>query len=273
LPPQTYARGMKRNVMIVLAIALIAGSAAASTLEETFDRSFDVRPGALFALNNTNGHIEIRSWDQARIQVHAIKKVDSRDSDAAKKAMAALKIEPTVSADGVRINAVYPKQNGAGGGGFFDWLAGSNVSMGVEYEVTVPRSMNLTIDNTNGAIVISEVRGSHHLSTTNGHIELTRCGGDVDAETTNGAIKADLNEVNPGKSIRLETTNGRITVGLPKSIAMRVDASTTNGSVSSDLPVTTTETRHHVLRGTVNGGGTAELHLRTTNGSISIEAR
>jgi len=262
---------MKRNVMILVAVALVAGSVSASTLEETFDRTFDVRPGALFALNNTNGHIEIRSWDQPRIQVHAVKKVDSRDSDAAKKAMAALKIEPTVSADGLRINTVYPKQNGAGG--FFDWLAGSNVSMGVEYEVTVPRSMNLNVDNTNGAIVITEVRGSHHLSTTNGHIELARCGGDVDAETTNGAIKAELDQVNPGKSIRLETTNGRITVGLPKSVAMRVDASTTNGSVNTDLPVTTTEMRHHVLRGTVNGGGSAELHLRTTNGSISIEAR
>ena len=261
---------MRKNLMLLFALALIAGSAAASTLEENFDRSFDVRPGTLFALNNTNGHINIRSWDQPRIQVHAVKRVESRDSDLAKKAMAALKIEPNVSADAVRIDTIYPRQNG---GGFFDWLAGSNVSMNVVYDVNVPRSMNLTIDDTNGAIEIADVHGSHHVSTTNGHIELSRCGGDVDAETTNGGIKAELNEVTPGKSIKLETTNGRITVSVPKSIAMRVDASTTNGSVNTDLPVTTTEMRHHALRGTINGGGNAEMRLRTTNGSINIEAR
>jgi DUF4097 and DUF4098 domain-containing protein YvlB len=261
---------MRRNLMILVALALIAGSAAASTLEEAFDRSFDVRAGTLFALNNTNGHINIRSWDQPRIQVHAVKTVESRDSDLAKKAMAALKIDPKVSADAVRIDTIYPRQNGSG---FFDWLAGSNVSMNVVYDVNVPRSMNLTVDDTNGAIEITDVHGSHRVSTTNGHIELARCGGDVDAETTNGGIKAELNEVTPGKSIRLETTNGRITVSVPKSIAVRVDASTTNGSVNTDLPVTTTEMRHHSLRGTINGGGNAEMRLRTTNGSINIEAR
>jgi DUF4097 and DUF4098 domain-containing protein YvlB len=110
------------------------------------------------------------------------------------------------------------------------------------------------------------------VSNTNGHIELVRCAGDLDAETTNGAIRAELAEVNPGKGIRLETTNGRITIALPKSIAARVDASTTNGSIKTDLPVTTTEVRRNTLRGTINGGG-GELKLRTTNGSITIEAR
>ena len=60
---------------------------------------------------------------------------------------------------------------------------------------------------------------------------------------------------------------------MPKSVAARVDASTTNGGITTDLPVTTTETGHHTLRGTINGGGSAELRLRTTNGSITIEAR
>ncbi|HUJ15918.1 MAG TPA: DUF4097 family beta strand repeat-containing protein [Thermoanaerobaculia bacterium] len=262
---------MKRNLLLALAALLIAGAASAATLQETYDHTFDVRPATLFALTNTNGHITIHAWDQPRVQVHAVKKVDSRDSDAARTAMAELKIEPSLGADGLRINTVYPKQNG--GGGFLDWLAGTSVSMGVEYDVTVPRSMNLTVDDTNGAIEISDVRGSHQLSTTNGHINLLRSAGSVDAETTNGAIRAELAEVIPNKSLRLETTNGSIRLRLPKSIAAQVDAETTNGSISSDLPVTTTSVHHHALRGAVNGGGSAELRLRTTNGSITIEAQ
>jgi DUF4097 and DUF4098 domain-containing protein YvlB len=257
---------MKRHLLALCGILLFSTAAGAATLEATFDRKFEVRPGILFALNNTNGRITIRSWDQQRVQVHAVKRVESRDPETARKALNELKIEPSVTADAVRINTNYPRQHY----GFFDWLAGTNVSLSVQYDVTVPRSMNLNIENTNGAIDISDVRGSHQISNTNGHIELLRCAGDVDAETTNGAIRAELGEVNVGKSIRLETTNGRITVTLPKTLAARVDASTTNGSIKTDLPVTTTEFRRNTLRGTINGGSSAELRLRTTNGSINI---
>ena len=123
---------------------------------------------------------------------------------------------------------------------FFDWLAGNHVSMSVEYDVTVPRSMDLNVDNTNGAIDISDVRGTLQVSDTNGHIELVRCAGSVEAETTNGAVRAELTEVTAGKSMRLETTNGRITVTVPRSIAARVDASTTNGSA-----IATTAAKRH----------------------------
>ena len=157
-------------------------------------------------------------------------------------------------------------------GGLFDWLAGTNVSMTVNYEVTVPRSMNVDLDNTNGGIDVSDVRGSMHISNTNGHIEVVRCAGDLDAETTNGHVRAELSDVT-AKGVHLETTNGRITVALPKALAARVDAETTNGRINTDLPITTTRFEKTSLRGTINGGGNAAVKLRTTNGSIDIQAQ
>ena len=259
---------MKKPLWTALAALALAVAGSAATLEETFDRTFDARPGTTFTLENTNGHITVRSWDQARVRVHAEKRVESRDADVAKKAFAALKIEPSVTSDGVHITTHYPRHDE----GVFDWLAGTNVSMSVSYEVTVPRNMNVDLDNTNGGIDVSDIRGSMHVSNTNGHIELVRCAGDVDAETTNGHVRAELSEVTPGKGIRLETTNGRITIALPRTISARVDASTTNGRINSDLPVTTTRIEKTSLRGSINGGG-PELRLRTTNGSIDIQAR
>ena len=77
--------------------------------------------------------------------------------------------------------------------------------------------------------------------------------------------------VTPGKSVRLETTNGGFALLAPRTLAARVDAANTNGSINTELPITTTQTGRHSLRGTINGGG-AELRLRTTNGSIEIRA-
>ena len=155
--------------------------------------------------------------------------------------------------------------------GFFDWMFGNNVNASVTYDVTVPRAMSLDIEDTNGAVEVSDVRGSHKIGTTNGHITLARCGGDVDAETTNGGINAELLEVTPGKAVRLETTNGRISLAAPPTLAASIDAANTNGSINTELPVTSTRMRRHTLHGTINGGG-PEVRLRTTNGSIEIRA-
>ena len=258
---------MKKQLLLGIAALALAAGASASTLQETIDRTFEVRPGTRFTLENTNGHINVRSWDEARIRVVAQKRVESRDSDAAKKAFAELKVEPVLGSDGLHVTTHYPRRND----GIFDWLAGSNVSMTVNYEITVPRNMNVDLDNTNGSIDVSDVRGSMHISNTNGHIELMRCAGDVDAETTNGHVSAELADVS-AKGVRLESTNGRISLTLPRTVSARVDAETTNGRINSDLPITTTKFEKTSIRGTINGGGGADVKLRTTNGSIDIQA-
>ena len=145
------------------------------------------------------------------------------------------------------------------------------MNLSVTYEVVVPRSMNLQIENTNGAIEASDVSGSHRVETTNGHIRLARCAGDLDAETTNGGIEAELTSVTAGHVVRLETTNGGINARLPRKLAASLDASTTNGGIESDLPVASRgKLDKHSLRGTINGGG-PDLRMRTTNGSIHIQ--
>lgn len=258
---------MRRSLLFCMAI-LMAASAGAATFEGTFDRTFDVRPGTLFTLDNMNGRVIVRAWNEPRVRVHAFKRATCRDSQEARKAFDALNIVPTVTADALRIQTKAPRRDN----GLFDWIAGTNVNINVDYEITVPRAMDVEIDNTNGAIDMSDLRGSMRVSNTNGHIECARCGGSIEAETTNGAIRAELAEVTRGKAVRLETTNGDLTLALPRSVAAWIDASTTNGSIRTDLPVSTTDLRRNALRGTVNGGG-SEVRLRTTNGSISIQAR
>jgi DUF4097 and DUF4098 domain-containing protein YvlB len=258
-----------RRIALTCVLALVALTASASTLEETFDKTYDVRPGAVLSLTNVNGRIVVRAWDEPRVRIHADKRVRA-SSDDAQKVMAALKIEVAPSAGGLRVVTRYPKRN-EDGLGFLDWMFSSHVEASVSYEITVPRSMSLDLANTNGSVEVADVRGSHKIDTTNGHIQLERCGGDLDAETTNGGIKAELLDVTPGKAVRLETTNGRISLAAPPTLAAQLIASTTNGSIDTELPITTTRAERHSLRGTLNGGG-PELRLRTTNGSIQIRS-
>jgi DUF4097 and DUF4098 domain-containing protein YvlB len=260
-----------RPLATTLALAFLAVTASATTLEEKFDRTFDVRPGARVALANVNGNITIRAWDQPRVRIQAQKKVHASGDKDAKAAMAELKIEIVQSDGGLRVVTRYPKRGD--GLDFLDWMfGGGRVNASVTYEVDVPRSMSLDLDNTNGGIDVSDIRGSHRIETTNGRISLARCAGDIEAETTNGGIRAELLAVTPGKAMSLSTTNGRISLSAPTTLAAHVDAATTNGSINTELPITTTsKAGRHSLRGDLNGGG-PELRLRTTNGSIEILA-
>src|SRR5438094_10608494 len=91
----------------MVALLLVAAAAVGATLDETYDRTFDVRPGALFALENTNGRITIRSWDQPRVRAIGHTRVASGDADAARQCMAAKRIEASPSAGAPRRTALY----------------------------------------------------------------------------------------------------------------------------------------------------------------------
>lgn len=257
-----------RRLLLIAILTLAATVANATTLEETFDRTFDVQPGALLVLSNVNGRVTIHASNEPRVKLHAEKKVESRDPEAARRAMAEMSIEATAANGGVRVVTHEPRSSSDG---FWSFLLGENVNSSVTYDVTVPAKMDLDISNVNGRVAISDVSGRLRAETTNGKIELERCAGTVDASTTNGAIRAELLQITAGRNLSLETTNGRITLIVPGSLAANVDAETTNGSISSDLPVTAKSIDSNTLRGSVNGGGPV-LRLRTTNGGIEIRS-
>lgn len=257
-----------RKTIVLLALLTAAAAANAATLRDTVDRTFDVRPGGSFSLENTNGAVTINAWDQPRIRVVAERKIERGSEAEAKAAMAQMSVKFAATADRVAVTTEMPKEHG---GGLFDFLLGNSGESSVTYRVSVPRSLRVDVDNTNGSVSVAGVQGVLKLGTTNGAIELVRCGGAVDLSTTNGRITAELLTIDPRGPNHIETTNGRVEVSIPSSAKASLDAETTNGRVESEIPVTTREMDKSALRGAMNGGGT-QLTIRTTNGSISIHA-
>jgi DUF4097 and DUF4098 domain-containing protein YvlB len=255
-----------RKLLLSAVLMLFSHVASGATLKQTIDKTFDVRPGASVQLTNVNGRVTIKAWDQPRVKVVALKEVEA-DRAELQKAMNDLRVEMQPRDGGLVITTRYPKEHESHS--IFDWLLGNDVDAQVTYELTVPRTMNVDVENTNGGIYLSDVTGKHELDTTNGKISVTRCAGSLDATTTNGGIDAELTRVTKGQPMRFETTNGRIEVAVPANFAADIDASTTNGSIKTDLPVTTQSAGENRLRGTINGGGTL-LRMHTTNGGIAL---
>ena len=253
---------MLRTILSLMLTIVFAGVAHADRLQEPFDRTLDVRAGTPVSIDNVSGRIVVTTWDQPRVRIHAIRKAESRE------VLDKLSIDIRQNGEGLAIATHMPKKNDSG---FLDFLFGNDGNASIDYDVTVPRTTDLKVENTNGSITASDVTGVIRLATTNGRITAERCTGSMNAGTTNGSIRAELLAVASGKSMKFETTNGSITLMVPASFAADIQAETTNGSIRTDLPVTTKSFSRRELRGTLNGGG-AELGLYTTNGSIEVRS-
>lgn len=278
---------MRNLIPMTLCLVLTAGAwtaAEAATLTEKFQKTYPLKSNGGVELQNVNGAVTVEAWDRNEVRIEAEKKVKA-DDDKAREIMKQLQIEVSQTAGGLRIITRMPKRNG----GLFDWLSGDDVQMNVEYRIWVPRGARLGIENTNGKLTVTGTQGRADLETTNGgvavdraggeleigttngSIEVTRSAGVVQASTTNGSIDVELDAAPDDDQLSFSTTNGSITLRVPREAGMSLDAAATNGRVNSDFEVTSGRSERRRLEGEVNGGG-SKVRLRTTNGSIRIVA-
>lgn len=257
--------------------------------EAPFHYSLDIAPSGRVELETFNGSVEIRSWDQNKVDVSGAKYANS---DAG---LNAIRIEATKAGDGVQIRAVRPEGwHGNGGAKFvlqvprnvrLDRISSSNGGITIENTdgPVVARTSNggvhlngihgeMNVTTSNGGVDIDGVVGRAVLNTSNGHIHVSRLNGPVRAETSNGGIELEFDSA-PKDEIRANTSNSSITVRMPSNAAVRLRASTSNSSIHSDFDVTAHgEMSKHHLEGVINGGGPA-MELTTSNGGIHIERR
>jgi hypothetical protein len=144
---------------------------------------------------------------------------------------------------------------------------------GVSYQVVLPKDLgNLEASTANGSVSAESVSGSVSIRSENGAITATSLKGPFSLSTINGSINADCTDV-AGDGL-LHTTNGSITLALPRSADALIDATTTVGRINSNLSAD--KVNKGVVGGSLEarlGAGSHHLEAKTTNGTISLEAR
>ena len=305
---------MRKWTFLVLAPVLLF--LAGCDLEDlgSSDRfTADFHYGALKAtrlsVENFNGSIEIASWDQDSIDISGVKYAGTAELRDA------MKIDVATVGDSLHVRTVRPSERRG--------------NMGAKYVIKVPRKIELDrITSSNGSIRVNDVEGAARLRSSNGGIHVVNMKGNVDAqtsnggvevqdldgsavlktsngrvraegvkgtleaETSNGGINVHLTKADPGRPVKLDTSNGSIdltvdsanqndvyastsnagiTVHMPPSIGARLRAHTSNGSITSAFEVQMQgQISKHSLEGTIGTGGPV-LDLSTSNGGIRLE--
>jgi DUF4097 and DUF4098 domain-containing protein YvlB len=277
---------------ILLAAGLLAAPAAA---QQRTDTTFAVDRTGTLRLDNYDGRVLVRGWNEARLRVRAVHP-------------ARVEIDVRRSASAVHVEAESDR----------------GPARGVEYEIDVPRGWNVHIDghsvsvvvqeiggnlvastvngdiiargvaeahldNVNGEIMLRNARGSVHVETVNKSINIDDIVGDVNAESVNGAVlMAGIDaaivtatsvsgriqfagRVRAGGTYSFDTHNGDVTVTLPAGTGADVHVATHSGSIEADFPVQlrTDAGRSGELGFTIGRGG-AQLNIESFNGAIRI---
>jgi DUF4097 and DUF4098 domain-containing protein YvlB len=163
---------------------------------------------------------------------------------------------------------------------------------------------NLNASGLNGAInlrssdghqTIAEVSGALRVESSDGAVDLRDIAGTLDAHTSDGTlnISGKLDGLNVSTSdgkVNLElasgsvlkndstlhSSDGTVTIKLPKDLAANLDISTSDGKIDCNLPLTldgfhSKGGSDHSVRGKLNAGGPM-LTIHTSDGTVHLSA-
>lgn len=282
--------------LVALAIAL-PSLAIAQGRDSDFNWSERISSGAWLRIHTPHGDVRVVEGSGDRAEVIGRKRGD----DAAE-----LRVTAVRSGDDVTVCAVWE-------GGQCDaegihttrhsWRGGDAT---VDFEVRLPRGVNLraasgngdiTVNGAhgevqatsgNGEITVASTGGPVRASSGNGDIDVSQAGGEVvarsgngdvrvttrrgpvSAYSGNGSIDARMASVAGTEDMTFRTGNGSITIQLPASFEGEIDARLPNGQLESDFPLRV-EGRldPRRLRATIGKGG-PRVTIVSGSGGASI---
>ena len=226
--------------MVTILAAAVVASLVSAPVQGQSDTTIAVPAGASLTVNNFGGAIVVHAWNQNRVKVHA--EHGSRG-----------RIEVSLLGNTVTVKAS-------------SRMGAPSV---VDFDITVPQDMALTLGGTYTEIQVDGVKGAISAETVDGSIEVSGGSGIIMLHSIQGSVtlanatgRIEVNSVNDNVElsnvsgqIKAETTNGDVELTGVKSPS--VEATTINGDV--------------LYEGTITDGGTYTFNSH--NGDITVSVQ
>ena len=219
----------------MVTLTLLTGLLASVAIQQT-DTVVSVDPGSRLVIESFRGEVTIDTWDRNEMRIwgnHSSRTyIDIRQSGSAVR---------------LRANA---------------WAGPAQV----DYELTIPASMDIDIRGTFISADIDGTQGEVRVFTTQGDIDVRGGSGYIHLETVNGRVNLE----NANGNIDVQSTNGRVSV---TDATGEISASSVNGGItlsgieSSDVRAETTSGGVY-YDGTIVDGG--RYSLSTHSGDVVV---
>ncbi len=200
----------------------IFGSSAEgpATAEETFDIGIELAAEIRVRLFGKNGNVTVTAAPGSdSLTVRGVVRVTAENDEEAQRGLMDVWVDVDQFTSEIIVQTAQPSTR-------------DPRNFVIDYEITVPPFMLVTILNVAGDIEVSGLGSELFIENGNGKITLNDTFGPARAQTRNGAIAARL-ELPFGGQLRLSTGNGEIDLAIPAETSADLLATAGNGTVSS----------------------------------------
>jgi hypothetical protein len=172
-----YSKSFKIFILLGIFFIFSTGKLLASELVKTEEKRFPLSNGGSISLAADEGFIMIKSWDKDEVYLKMTKVVRARNRHDAERLMDALQVHIQQSRERLSIRELDRYHNNRFS--LFDlfdgefWRHGSIHSY-IDFELTVPRNVNLKLRCDEGDVDVTDVRGEMLIEVDEGDVTLEK---------------------------------------------------------------------------------------------------
>ncbi len=153
------------KIMIAGLFLFSATSTSADDFTKSYNEKYAVQKGAVLAIDNKYGDVHCQNWDESNVSITVTITVDASSQEKANKVFDRISVNLTGSPTRVE--------------GTTSVGSISNAEFSIDYDIMMPRWINLDIENQFGEIYIAEVDGNANINLEYGDMEVVALNGAV----------------------------------------------------------------------------------------------
>lgn len=262
----------KKHFRVILPVLLITAFSLTSIncgigtrYEKKEDVEYRIDPSGKekIILDNFGGTVTVQKGDSASgivIKAEITDRVKKKDLD---KPIRNVSIDVDTSGNVIRIESSSMRSFG------FNFSFNFK-SPRINYVLTVPPGIKLTIDNTSGKVDVNGFSDELDVSVTNGSVSAENITGKSDFDITNGNFEGSLDSTS---GFKVDVVNGNVKLKIGTSFKGEISANVVNGKVKHEgLTFTAVDEDKKTLKGYI-GNRDTDVNLEVVNGRINLEGK
>ena len=140
------------------------------TKEKKISKSYEVAADALLKIDNSYGNIDVSTWNQNKVQIEVVIKVNGNDEQKVKEKLEEIFVKFDQSSQGVSAKTYFDEEKRS----WWNMIFGenNNLNMEVNYFIKAPVTNNVHLLNDYGNIYLDKLTGNAKINCDYGSIDI-----------------------------------------------------------------------------------------------------
>ncbi|MEM9918525.1 MAG: DUF4097 family beta strand repeat-containing protein [Bacteroidota bacterium] len=242
--------------------------------KKTINKEFPISADGKVGLHNKFGDLNVRTWDKNEVKIDITITVHANNQEQANKVFNRINVRFSNSSNNVRAETIMGSNRGGSWNGW--WNGSDNTSFDIDYEVYMPRSVELDLSIKHGDAYITELNGEASIDVRHSDLRVDAIMGDLELEVAHGDAElttittADIDiahgdlKIKSAKNVRAEVQHGEMYLRNAK----KLDCNSAHSELEfGDIPMMRVDSKHDELE----IERTHELDLDAKYSDVEIE--